>query len=157
MKMRKTILSLMTISMAASLRPDALLAGDTVVATRLKTTVLVDVGTCSWSPTWCIDSGSVGTAAAGNNSVVGVVVQVPNAGLAETAFSLGSISNPGGVTPSFVPSTACASCFSEVQPGVYRLAARPAFGNWASGSYTVLLTVATPGPDKTIVIPIDIP
>ena len=44
-----------------------------------------------------------------------------------------------------------------LKDGVYRLAARPSSGNWASGSYVVYLTVATPGPDKTVVVPIDIP
>lgn len=132
-------------------------ADGTQVISRSQTTVLVDVNLCSFASTRCTDSGSVGVAADGNDSVVGILVQIPNTGLGETAFSLGSITNPGGVTPTFVTTAACASCFSEPQPGVYRLAARPAKGNWASGSYTVLLTVATPGPDKTVVIPIDIP
>lgn len=132
-------------------------AGDTLAFSRLKTTVLVDVKLCGWSPTLCTDSGSVGVAAAGNNSVVGIIVQIPNVGLPETAFSLGPVTSPGGVTPEFVTTTVCPSCFAEPQPGVYRLAARPSSGNWASGSYVVFLTVATPGPDKTVVVPIDIP
>lgn len=130
---------------------------DTLVIHGTKITAFVDVDTCGWSPTWCGGSGSVGAAASGNDSVVSIVVHVPSVGLAETAFSLGSITNPGGVTPAFVTTATCPACFAEPQPGVYRLAARPSFGNWATGTYTVLLTVATPGPDKKVVVPIDIP
>jgi hypothetical protein len=47
---------------------------------------------------------------------------------------------------------------TEPQPGVYRLAARPAFGNWAGGIYVVLMTVtrrASGG--MSILAPLDIP
>lgn len=126
--------------------------------------VLVHVDTCAWGPSWCSGSGSSGEAAAGNNSVVEVIVHAkrpngtPFAGLAESAFSLTSITNPvPGVTPVFVNSATCAACFLEVEPGVYRLASRPAFGNWGAGSYTVLLKVTNGNVTRQVTLPIHIP
>ena len=121
--------------------------------------VLVDVDHCTQSSTLCLGSGSIGPAADGNTSIVAVHIQLGTVGLAASAFSLGSITNPApGVTPAFVSTATCPACFAEPQPGVYRLAVRPPFGNWGSGSYVVLLTVTKPtGTTVEIVVPIDIP
>jgi hypothetical protein len=105
-----------------------------------------------------LGSGSIGPAADGNTSIVAVYIQLGTVGLAASAFSLGSITNPAGVTPAFVSTATCPACFAEPQPGVYRLAVRPSFGNWGGGSYVVLLTVTKPaGTTVEIVVPIDIP
>ena len=134
-------------------------AGQTLVVAGFKNvTALVDVNLCSWTPTLCSDSGSVGVAAAGNDSVVGIYLHVATAGLAEAAFSMTAITNPGGVSPVFVNTALCSSCFAEPEPGVYRLAARPASGNWAGGTYVAQITVTKPtGAALTVLIPIDIP
>ena len=121
--------------------------------------VLVDVDHCMQSSTLCLGTGSVGPAADGNTSIVAVHIHLGTVGLAASAFSLSSITNPApGVTPAFVSATTCPACFAEPQPGVYRLAVRPPFGTWGGGSYVVLLTVMKPtGTPVDIVVPIDIP
>ncbi len=120
--------------------------------------VFVDVKHCDWSSTLCSGSGSVGSAANGNASIVAIYYQGTTPGLSQSNFSLSSVTNPGGVTPAFVSSAICAACFAEPQPGVYRLAARPVFGNWADGTYVVLLTVTRPaGGSVSVMVPIDIP
>jgi hypothetical protein len=134
-------------------------AGQTLVVAGFKNvTALVDVNLCSWTPTMCSDSGSLGVAAVGNDSVVGIYLHLATAGLAESAFSMTAITNPGGVSPVFVSTALCASCFAEPEPGVYRLAARPAVGNWSGGTYVAQVTVTKPaGGTLTVLIPIDIP
>jgi hypothetical protein len=135
-------------------------AGQTLVVAGFKNiTALVDVNLCSWTPTLCSGSGSVGVAAAGNDSVVGIYLHLATAGLAESAFSMTAITNPGGVSPVFVTTAVCSACFAEPEPGVYRLAARPAAGaNWTGGTYVALVTVTKPaGTTVTVLIPIDIP
>jgi hypothetical protein len=58
----------------------------------------------------------------------------------------------------FVSVATYPTCFAEPQPGVYRLAVRPPFGTWGSGSSVVLLTVTKPTRTPIeIVMPIDIP
>ena len=83
----------------------------------------------------------------------------PIGGLLEADFVLSSVTNQApGVTPAFVDTLSCASCFSEPQAGLYRLAARPPFGGWGAGSYVVLLEVTVPsGAVRQIPVPIDIP
>jgi len=131
---------------------------ETLVIPGLGITVFVDVDHCSQTSSLCSGSGSVGPAAGGNDSIVAIVIHTTRTGLAETAFSLTSITNAGsGITPQFVTTATCAACFLEVEPRVYRLAARPSSGNWGAGTYMVLLKVVTPGPDKAVVAPIDIP
>ena len=134
------------------------LFAQTLVVPGANPKVFVDVKHCEWASSMCSGSGSVGPAASGNASIVTIYYQGTSAGLAESSFSFGSITNPGGVTPAFVSSVTCAACFSEQQPGVYRLAARPAAGNWAGGTYVVLLTVTRPaGGSVSMMVPIDIP
>lgn len=122
--------------------------------------VLVDVAHCAGSgSTLCSGSGSVGPAADGNASIVAVYYHGVTAGLTESNFSLSSVTNRApGVTPQFVGAVTCAACFAEVQPGVYRLAARPSSGNWGGGTYVVVLTVTRPnGASTSVMVPIDIP
>jgi hypothetical protein len=120
--------------------------------------VFVDVKHCEWNSSFCSGSGSVGPAASGNASIVLIYYQGTTPGLAESNFSFGSVTNPGGVTPALVSSALCAACFSEQQPGVYRFAVRPAAGNWAGGTYVAVLTVTRPaGGSVSIMVPIDIP
>ena len=154
------------LAVTAWLTPAIAEAGDTTIIPGNNLDVFVDIDTCAQSFTWCSDSGSVGPAAAGNDSVVGVYVHVKNAsgapvgGLPETVFSLSSITNPSpGVTPAFVGTAVCAACIAEQQTGVYRLAARPSFGNWGAGTYVVVLELGSvPGaPVFQTVVPIDIP
>lgn len=134
------------------------LFAQTLVVPGANPKVFVDVKHCEWTSTLCSGSGSVGHAANGNASIVAIYYQGTTSGLAQSNFSLSSVTNPGGVTPVFVSSAICAACFAEPEPGVYRLAARPAFGNWADGTYVVLLTVTRPaGGSVSVMIPIDIP
>jgi hypothetical protein len=121
--------------------------------------IFVDTKLCDGVATMCSGSGSVGAAASGNTSIVAIYYQGTTAGLTAANFALSSITNRGlGVTPGFVSTAVCAACFSEVQPGVYRLAARPTSGNWGGGSYVVLLTVTRPvGGSVNVMVPIDIP
>jgi hypothetical protein len=119
--------------------------------------VFVDVKHCEWASSLCSGSGSVGPAANGNASIVVIYYQGTTPGLAESNFSFGSVTNPGGVTPALVGSAACAACFSEQQPGVYRFAVRPAAGNWSGGTYVVVMTATRPaGGSVSIMVPIDI-
>lgn len=121
--------------------------------------VFVDTKLCDGVSTMCSGSGSVGAAANGNTSIVAIYYQGATAGLSAANFTLSSITNRGsGVTPAFVSTAVCAACFLEVQPGVYRLAARPSSGNWGGGTYVVLLTVTRPaGASVNVMVPIDIP
>ena len=121
--------------------------------------IFVDTKLCDGVSTMCSDSGSVGAAVNGNTSIVAIYYQGATAGLTAANFTLSSITNRGsGVTPAFVSAALCASCFAEVQPGVYRLAARPSFGNWGGGTYVVYLTVTRPvGGSVNVMVPIDIP
>ena len=121
--------------------------------------IFVDTKLCDGVATMCSGSGSVGAATNGNTSIVAIYYQGAMAGLTEANFALSSITNRGsGVTPAFVSTAVCAACFAEVQPGVYRLAARLAFGNWGGGSYVVLMTVTRPvGGSVSVMVPIDIP
>jgi hypothetical protein len=121
--------------------------------------IFVDTKLCNGVSTMCSGSGSVGAAASGNTSIVAIYYQGTTAGLTEANFALSSITNRGlGVTPAFVGTAACAACFLEVQPGVYRLAARPTASNWGGGTYVVLLTVTRPvGGSVNVMVPIDIP
>ena len=140
-------------------------AADTLVVPGNNLDVFVDIDTCAQGFTWCSGSGSVGPAAAGNDSVVGVVIHVkrnngtPVSGAPENFFALSSITNPApGVTPVFVDSVTCPACFSEPETGVYRLAARPSSGNWGEGTYMVLLEFGPAGtPFFQTVVPFDIP
>ncbi|NIA69225.1 hypothetical protein HBA54_11550 [Pelagibius litoralis] len=140
-----------------------ILAGPSAVFTN-NLDVLVHVDHCASGSTLCTGSSSSGEAAAGNDSIVEVIVHAkrpngtPFAGLAESAFSLTSITNQGaGVTPVFVGSAICAACFLEVEPGVYRLASRPSFGTWGAGTYSVLLKVTNGNATRQVVVPIHIP
>ena len=121
--------------------------------------IFVDTKPCDGVSTMCSDSGSVGAAASGNTSIVAIYYQGATVDLTAANFALSSITNRGsGVTPAFVSTAVCASCFAEVQPGVYRLAARPAFGNWGGGTYVVLMTATRPvGGSVNVMVPIDIP
>lgn len=121
--------------------------------------IIVDTKLCDGVATMCSSSGSVGAAASGNTSIVAIYYQGTTAGVTAANFALSSITNRGsGVTPAFVSTAVCASCFTEVQPGVNRLAARPSFGNWGGGTYVVLLTVTRPvGGSVNVMVPIDIP
>lgn len=143
--------------LAALLAPLGAAAETTVVNGGLPK-VFVDVSHCQWTSTLCSGSGSIGAATGGNSSIVAFYYHGTTSGLLQSSFTLSSVTNPGGVTPVFVSSTTCPACFAEPQPGVYRLATRPAFGNWATGSYVVLLTVTRPtGVATTVLVPIDIP
>ena len=158
-----------TVGMIASLSTAVLLLGaliaqrsavaQTLVVAGGMPRVFVDTKLCDAVSTMCSDSGSVGAAANGNTSIVAIYYQGATAGLTEANFSLSSITNRGaGVTPVFVSTATCAACFAEVQPGVYRIAARPSFGNWGGGTYVVYLTVTRPaGGSVNVMIPIDIP
>ena len=121
--------------------------------------IFVDAKLCDGVSTMCSGSGSVGAAANGNTSIVAIYYQGTTAGLTAANFTLSSITNRGsGVTPAFVSTAICAACFAEVQPGVYRLAARPTFGNWGGGTYVVYLSVTRPaGGSVNVMVPIDIP
>ena len=121
--------------------------------------IFVDTKLCDGTAMMCSGSGSVGAAANGNTSIVAIYYQGATAGLTAANFTLSSITNRGsGVTPAFVSTAVCASCFAEVQPGVYRLAARPTSGNWGGGTYVVLMTVTRPvGGSVNVMVPIDIP
>ena len=121
--------------------------------------IFVDTKLCDGAATMCSGSGSVGAAANGNTSIVAIYYQGATAGLTAGNFTLSSITNRGsGVTPAFVSTAVCAACFSEVEPGIYRLAARPSFGNWGGGTYVVLMTVTRPvGGSVNVMVPIDIP
>ncbi len=121
--------------------------------------IFVDTKLCDGVSTMCSGSGSVGAAANGNTSIVAIYYQGTTAGLTAANFTLSSITNRGsGVTPAFVSTAICAACFTEVQPGVYRLAARPTFGNWGGGTYVVYLSVTRPvGGSVNVMVPIDIP
>lgn len=142
-------------------------AAETLVVSGRFLDVFVDLDACEQGFTLCTDSGSVGPAADGNDSVVVVVIHVkgplgnPVGGLLETDFSLGSITNSfPGVTPGFVDTLTCVSCFSEPQTGVYRLAVRPIIvgTNWGHGTYMTLLEVIVPsGAVRQVVVPFDIP
>lgn len=142
---------------AALFLSSAALAQTTVVPGAVPKAI-VDVAHCNWVSTLCSGSGSVGPASAGNASIVAFYYHGSTAGLTQTNFSISSVTNPGGVTPVFVSAATCPACFAEPQPGVYRLAMRPAFGNWAGGTYVVLLTVTRPtGASTTVLVPIEIP
>jgi hypothetical protein len=121
--------------------------------------IFVDTKLCDGVATMCSDSGSVGAATNGNTSIVAIYYQGTTAGLTAANFTLSAITNRGlGVTPAFVGTATCASCFAEVQPGVYRLAARPTASNWGGGTYVVYLTVTRPvGGSVSVMVPIDIP
>lgn len=147
-----------TLIMLAGLIGSGSVFAQTLVVPGANPKVFVDVKHCDWTSSLCSGSGSVGAAANGNASIVAIYYQGTTSGLAESSFSLSPVTNPGGVTPAFVSSATCAACFAEQQPGVYRLAARPAFGNWADGTYVVLLTVTRPaGGSVSVMVPIDIP
>ena len=148
-----------TLILLAGLAMPGVVFAQTLVVPGTIPKVFVDVKHCERdSSTLCSGSGSVGPAANGNASIVAIYYQGTTSGLTLANFSLASVTNPGGVTPAFVSSVNCAACFAEPQPGLYRLAARPAFGNWASGTYVALLTVTRPtGGSVTTMIPIDIP
>jgi hypothetical protein len=112
----------------------------------------------------CGGTGSLVPAADGNDSIVQVIVHVkgplgnPIGGLLETDFSLTAISSPGGVSPWIVDSLTCLACFSAYPTGIYRMAVRPVFGDWAEGTYFALLEVNVPsGAVRQTVIPFDIP
>lgn len=144
--------------MLAALLGPAVAAAQTAVVPGAVPKVLVDVSHCQWTSTLCSGSGSVGPSASGNASIAAFYYHGTTAGLAQMNFTLSSVTNPGGVTPAFVSAATCPACFAEPQPGVYRLAVRPAFGNWAGGTYVVLLTVTRPtGGSTTALVPIDIP
>lgn len=139
-------------------------AQSTLVVSGTFLDILVDVDHCDTSSSLCGGSGSIGAAADGNDSIVAVYVHVkgafgnPISGLLEADFSLNSVTNPGGVMPIFVSSAICAACFAEPEPGVYRLAARTAFGDWSAGTYVTLLEVTYPnGNVRQVPVPIDIP
>ena len=147
-----------TLIMLAGLMCPGIASAQTLVVPGTIPKVFVDVKHCEWPSSLCSGSGSVGSAANGNASIVAIYYQGATSGLTLANFALSSVTNPGGVTPAFVSSVSCAACFSEQQPGVYRLAARPAFGNWAGGTYVALMTVTRPtGSSVTMMIPIDIP
>ena len=150
--------------MVAFLAMTAIANAQTTVAIGQNLGVVLDIDACTSGFDFCSDSGSVGPAASSNNSVISVVVQVkrnngtPFTGLTESSFSISSITNAGfGVTPAFVPTATCASCFLEVEPGVYRLAARPAFGDWGDGTYVSLIEVSSGAVSRQTIVPIDIP
>ena len=148
-----------TLIMLAGLMCPGIASAQTLVVAGTIPKVFVDVKHCEWPSSLCSGSGSVGPAANGNASIVAIYYQGATSGLTLANFSLSSVTNPGGVTPAFISSVSCVACFSEQQPGVYRLAARPAAAtNWAGGTYVVLLTVTRPtGGSVTTMIPIDIP
>jgi hypothetical protein len=144
--------------LAATLLAPAIALAQTTVVPGALPKVLVDVGHCQWTSTLCSGSGSVGAAASGNASIVAIYYHGTTAGLAQSSFTISSVTNPGGVTPVFVSAATCPACFAEPQPGVYRLAARPAFGNWAGGTYVIVMTVTRPnGTSTSVLTPIDIP
>ena len=137
---------------------------ETRVVSGTNLTVVIDLDACDFGYDFCTDSGSSGAAADGNDSVVSVVVQVtrnngnPVAGLSESDFSMSAITNAGpGVSPVFVDTASCASCFMEPEPGVYRLAVRPTFGNWGDGTYVAMIVVSSGAVSRQTIIPIDIP
>lgn len=149
---------------ATSMVISAIANAQPAVVTGANLNVIVDVDACLQGYDFCTDSGSSGPAADGNDSVVSVVIQVtrnngtPVSGLLETAFSISSITNSGpGVSPVFVPLASCVSCFMEPEPGVYRLATRPSFGNWGDGTYVALVAVTSGAVTRQTIIPIDIP
>ena len=148
-----------TLIMLAGLMCPGIASAQTLVVAGTIPKVFVDVKHCEWPSSLCSGSGSVGPAANGNASIVAIYYQGATSGLTLANFALSSVTNPGGVTPAFISSVSCVACFSEQQPGVYRLAARPAAAtNWAGGTYVVLLTVTRPtGGSVTTMIPIDIP
>lgn len=144
--------------MFAGLMVPGMVFAQTTVVPGTIPKVFVDVKHCQWTSTLCSGSGSVGPAANGNASIVAIYFHGTTAGLSAANFTISSVTNPGGVTPVFVSAAICAACFAEPQPSVYRLAARPAFGNWAGGTYVVLMTVTRPtGASVSVVVPLDIP
>lgn len=152
------LVTFLAVTAIANAQP-AVVADDNLV-------VVVDVDVCdAGGLDMCTDTGSLVTAAAGNSSVVAVIVQVkrnngtPVAGLAEGDFSLNTVTNRApAADPIFVSTAVCANCFWEPQPGVYRLGVQPAFGGiWGEGTYTTLLRVSSGNVTREVVIPIDIP
>lgn len=126
---------------------------------------IVDIDHCDiGGSTLCTGSSSVGAATDSNDSIVSVVIHVSNnrgnpvSGLAELDFTIHSVTNPGGTPLVFVRAAACAACFAEPEPGVYRFAVRPSTGNWDAGTYVQRIEVVGGGGTVTrqIVIPVDI-
>ena len=139
-------------------------AQQTLVVNSRHLDVLVDVDVCGQVAAMCTDSGSVGPAADGNDSVVSIHVYVkepsgvPVTGLLDIDFAMFAVTNAGG-TPTFIGPPFCPGCFAEPDPGIYRLAVRPGGGgNWSAGSYVVLIEVTYPtGAIRSVAVPIDIP
>lgn len=137
---------------------------DVFIVNHDRLNVIVDMDACdNTSLTLCSGTGSTSGATASNNAVaiVHVHVHLPNgspiSGLTQSDFRLTAITNGGsGVTPGFVASATCGACFAEPEPGVYRLAARPTFGDWGDGSYVTLLDVSIPsGNTRQTIIPFE--
>lgn len=162
MKRFISMLSVLLLTITLSL---PLFAGDTTVVTsgRVAFAVLVDEDMCvAPGISMCVDTGSAVPAASGNSSVVGIHVHLRNrngpiTGLAELDFEVYAVTNPNGTSPVFARTGLCASCFSEPQPGVYRLAIKPANGNWITGTWVTKLEVSLPNGVAETIIPIDIP
>lgn len=149
----------------AALLTTAVANAQTVTVNNVSLDVILDIDVCaSAGNVLCGGSGSSGAAAVGNDSVIAVYVQAkradgtPVGGLAETAFVATAIANPPpGVSLAFVSTGVCAACFAEQTTGVYRLAMRPVTGDWAEGTYVVLLQVtAGGGATRQVLLPVDI-
>lgn len=142
------------------------LRAETVIVPGENLHVIVDIDHCALAGSVvCGGTGSaLVPAAAGNDSVVLMIVQVKAAngnavgGLTESDFALSAIINPPpGVSLSIVDSTVCPACFSELPTGAYRMAVRPAAGNWGEGTYITHLEVSNAsGASARTVIPINI-
>ena len=152
--------------LVTALATTAIANAQTVVVPGQNLDVVLDIDLCdSAGQVLCGGSGSTGAAAVGNDSIIGVYIQAklangtPVSGLTETAFSLYAIANPPtGVNLAFVQTSVCTACFAEQTTGVYRLAIRPVTGNWAEGTYVVLLQVTTTGGiTRQLLVPVDIP
>jgi hypothetical protein len=144
----------------------AAVRAETIIVPGHNIDVYLDIDHCAQAGmVLCGGSGSTGAAAVGNDSIIAVMVHVtkdnglPAGGLTESAFALTAIMNPApGVSPVFVPTSACAACFAEQTAGVYRLAIRPAAGTWGDGTYMAVLEVTGGGgTTRQTVVPIDIP
>ena len=137
---------------------------DTVIVPGENLHVVIDIDHCDQSTLVCGGTGSVGAAATTNDSVVVMIVQVKanngNAvgGLALTDFALDTVlAATGGVGLLIVDAATCPLCFSELPTGTYRLAVRPTFGNWGTGTYVTHLEVSNAsGASARTVIPINI-
>ena len=169
-KLRKfCVAAFVMLAVASLLGTQAAQAGENTIIQAskraYKVTAVVEPDLCiALSLGSCSEVGATGPAAAGNDFIVGTHFYVTGSlgaigGLGELDFNVTTITSPSGNAPDFLRTGACAPCFSEPQPGVYRMAIRPSgSSNWSSGTYMLLLDVnIAPGVTVSMLLPVKIP